>query len=355
VTGDPLAEQEGSLFLALLERVLEREPPDVVVTYGGHWLARAIREAVGRRGIPLVFWLRNLDYVRAETFAGVNGVLVPSSFVREHYRQVLGLSCITVPSPVAWQRVLCPDGQRRYLTFVNPDRDKGLFVFARIAVELARRRPDIPLLVVEGRGRADALWDTGLDLRGLVNLYVMGNTPDPRDFYRVSRALLVPSLWAEPSSRVAVEALGNGIPVLASKRGGLPETLAEAGFLFEVPDRYTRQSALVPSAAEVGPWVETVLRLWDDGAFYENERRRCLAAARAWQPERLGPAYEAFLEQVCRSASPRPVAATPADASLDDLVADQGAGLPPLARASRPHGAIRAFLTPDAMLRAPCS
>ena len=43
------------------------------------------------------------------------------------------------------------------MTFINPQPDKGAAVFARIALELGRRRPDIPLLVVEGRGTSDAL------------------------------------------------------------------------------------------------------------------------------------------------------------------------------------------------------
>ena len=74
------------------------------------------------------------------------------------------------------------------MTFINPQPDKGATVFARIALELGRRRPDIPLLVVEGRGKADGLAGLPVDLSELTNLHRMANTPDPRDFYRVSRA-----------------------------------------------------------------------------------------------------------------------------------------------------------------------
>jgi glycosyltransferase involved in cell wall biosynthesis len=98
--------------------------------------------------------------------------------------------------------------------------------------------------------------------------------------------------------RVAAEALLNGIPVLASRRGALPEALAEAGFLFDIPERYTPQTRLVPSAAEVAPWVETIVRLWDDAALYETERQRCVHAAEAWRPEKLAAAYEAFFARV---------------------------------------------------------
>ena len=46
-----------------------------------------------------------------------------------------------------------------YLTFVNPHPVKGLFVFARIAEQIARRRPEIPILVVDSRARGSARTD----------------------------------------------------------------------------------------------------------------------------------------------------------------------------------------------------
>jgi len=81
------------------------------------------------------------------------------------------------------------DPEPIYVTSVNPQQSKGMSVFARIAIELDRRRPDIPLLVVEGRGRAGSLEMLPAELSGLRNLNCMINTPDPRDFYRVSRAV----------------------------------------------------------------------------------------------------------------------------------------------------------------------
>jgi hypothetical protein len=51
------------------------------------------------------------------------------------------------------------DPEPKYVTFINPQPSKGMTVFARIAVVLNGRRPDIPLLVVEGRSG-----QSGLDL-----------------------------------------------------------------------------------------------------------------------------------------------------------------------------------------------
>ena len=41
----------------------------------------------------------------------------------------------------------------------------------------------------------------------------------------------MPSLWWENQPLVAIEAMINGIPVIGSDRGGIPESLGEAGSL----------------------------------------------------------------------------------------------------------------------------
>ena len=294
--------EEGVCFLALYERLLERFQPNLVLTYGGDWVAQEIIAQAKRRHIPVVFALHNFAYDCAELFRPVNAVLVPSRFAQTHYRRTLGLTSTPIPGPWDWSRIRCPELRPQYVTLVNPQPDKGVFIFARIAEQLAQRRPDIPLLVVEGRGKAGWLEQSRIDFESLGNTFVMASTPDPRDFYRVSKIVLMPSLWWESFPRVAVESLLNGIPVLASNRGGLPETLHEAGFLFDIPERYTPHTRLVPTAEEVAPWIDAILRLWDEEAFYQQERNRCLAAAEAWRPERLLPRFEEFFGRVVGSA-----------------------------------------------------
>ena len=65
----------------------------------------------------------------------------------------------------------------QYVTFVNPLLPKGVAVFARIAIELNRKRPDIPLLIVEGRGTSEALARLPVDLSGLTKLHRTTNMP----------------------------------------------------------------------------------------------------------------------------------------------------------------------------------
>ena len=82
-----------------------------------------------------------------------------------------------------------------------------------------------------------------MDLSELTNLHRMANTPDPRDFYRVTRAVLMPSLWRESLGRVPIEAMANGIPVLASDRVRSPRRSATRGSYLRFPIAARPQAA----------------------------------------------------------------------------------------------------------------
>ena len=285
---------EGAVFLDLADQVLERFRPDVLLTYGGHPASIELMRRARAKGIAVVFHLHNFGYNDRRAFADVSAVIFPSEYSRRHHARLLGLDGPVIPSPIPLVRIVAENPTPTYATFINPQTSKGMTIFARIAVVLNDRRPDIPLLVVEGRGTSDALARLPLDLSGLTNLHQMANTPDPRDFYRVSRAVLMPSLWRESLGRVVIEALANGIPILASDRGALPETLGEAGFVFTVPDRYTPHSLEIPTAREVAPWVAVLEKLWDDPAFEARHRALARVEAQRWDSRVVAERFESF-------------------------------------------------------------
>lgn len=63
----------------------------------------------------------------------------------------------------------------------------------------------------------------------------LGHLSDTASLHQASDVTVVPSVWAEPFPRVALEALACGTPVLASRIGGLPELLSPQfeNWLFE--------------------------------------------------------------------------------------------------------------------------
>jgi glycosyltransferase involved in cell wall biosynthesis len=71
-------------------------------------------------------------------------------------------------------------------------------------------------------------------------------------FYRKARMLVVPSVWFEPFGMVAADAMALGLPVVASRIGGLPDVVDEGvtGLLFEPGN-----------AAEL---AQQICRIWAD-------------------------------------------------------------------------------------------
>jgi glycosyltransferase involved in cell wall biosynthesis len=288
------------MFIDLATTVLDRFRPDILLTYGGHPASRSLMLKARARGTAVVFHLHNFGYNDRRGFEDVDGIIFPSEYSRRYHARRVGIDGVAIANPIRLDRVIAENSEPKYATFINPQPEKGVTVFARIALELGRRRPDIPLLVVEGRGTADGLASLPIDLSGLTNLHRMANTPDPRDFYRVTRVVLMPSLWRESLGRVPIEAMANGIPVLASDRGALPETLGDAGFVFTIPERCTPTSNVVPTAQEVAPWVAVIERLWDDPEYEAEHKRRALAEAERWDGQRLAEQYERLFLSLSR-------------------------------------------------------
>ncbi|SEL91294.1 glycosyltransferase family 4 protein [Parapedobacter koreensis] len=81
---------------------------------------------------------------------------------------------------------------------------------------------------------------------------------DPVDFYPDIDVLVVPSLWEEPLGMVAVEGLANHLPVIASNRGGLLETVADG------------RNGILCDPDEPDSLGRAIFMLWKDVAYYNR-------------------------------------------------------------------------------------
>jgi len=102
----------------------------------------------------------------------------------------------------------------------------------------------------------------------------------------------MPSLCRESPGRLAVEAMANGIPVLASNRGALPHTLGCAGFAFTIPIQFTPTKPELPSPRDVAPWVAAIERHWDNPDLESRHQSLALDEAQRFNLEPVLDHYE---------------------------------------------------------------
>jgi glycosyltransferase involved in cell wall biosynthesis len=107
-------------------------------------------------------------------------------------------------------------------------------------------------LVLAGRGRPGEE-DRIKRLGSVANVEFRGFVT-PQEIYRIADAVVVPSLWHEPQSRILVEAGVYGVPVIGSTRGGTPEIIeaGKTGWCYD-PDQPGALAGMLAKAVSIGP------------------------------------------------------------------------------------------------------
>jgi glycosyltransferase involved in cell wall biosynthesis/GT2 family glycosyltransferase len=265
----------------------------------------ALASAAIQAGFPAILHLRNADlaYVfgGAAPHPGLAGLPVGfaanSDFIAGFYEPILNRRPPIVYPAVDADAYRTPTA-REILLFVNPVPAKGL----DMALRLAKARPDIPFEILEnwplaGPDRAALI----AQIQGLPNLRFRPPVADMREVYAKAKLLLVPSRWQEAWARVVTEAQVSGIPALASRIGGLPESVGSGGIL-------------VGPGGGSAEWENALARLWDDPEAYEKYSRAALAESRRaeLQPDRNAAALLELAERQAErraQSGPAPAAA----------------------------------------------
>ncbi len=271
--------------------VVRRFRPDVAVVQNGATMA--IARSLEALGVPVVLYFRDVEF---EKLGGnpaelSNALYVANSaFAARRHQEAFGVTCAVIPPLVEASRYRT-ETTRANVTFINPYPVKGLDV----ALAVAERCPDIPFVFVESWSLSDehrAVLDG--HLATLPNVTLRPRTQDMRGVYGQARILLAPSRWEEAWGRVATEAHYSGIPVVGSRRGGLPEAIGPGGVTLDID-------------APTADWVTAVRRLWDDESHYARLSAAALAYSRRPEitPERqLGMLIE-VLRRACAGRSER--------------------------------------------------
>lgn len=262
-------------------RHVGRHDPDVVFAKGG-WSSLAL-DAADEHGVPSVLYVAGPldDRTAFERFSPTRFV-ANSLYSKQWVTSCWGRNPAVVRPYIDFDHYTAPDGPHDRITMVNPVEEKGGEIFRAVA-EAMPDREFIAKAGWYGMRNDDMSWDTEQ-----IKLIAATFTDVPDDFlesddydvhtpsepsfddlpnveyathrdiletYARSRVVLMPSQWTESYGRVPLEAMWNGVPVIASHRGGLTESTGGAGLLV---DDYTDPEA----------WVTALERL-DDPDVYD--------------------------------------------------------------------------------------
>lgn len=122
-------------------------------------------------------------------------------------------------------------GDRKIILMTGRVEDplKGLSTLMEAGERLAKDRSDFEIWATHTDHRLNNDWFRSVGWHAHDSLKAM---------YRQAAVCVVPSIWEEPFGLVAVEAMASGVPVCASRVGGLQGIVVdgETGFLFEPED-----------------------------------------------------------------------------------------------------------------------
>jgi surfactin synthase thioesterase subunit/glycosyltransferase involved in cell wall biosynthesis len=250
--------------------------------------------------------------------AAVVGV---SQYVADYIRRESGIEAVHLPISLLDAGPYDPLGrfENEFITLVNPCAVKGIFIF----LALAERMPHV-------RFAAVPLWGTNVEDRHALerhaNISILPPVDSIDELLARTRVLLVPSLWAEARSRIIVEAMLHGVPVIASNVGGIPEAKLGVDYLLPVrpiakyQERVDDQMVPVADvpAQDIGPWYAALDRLLSDRGHYEQLSRASRVAALSYADRLSVEPFERLLDEVMRKPRAQAPAATQA-AEADPL------------------------------------
>jgi L-malate glycosyltransferase len=190
------------------------------------------------------------------------------------------------PTDETRRPALAPAGHRVLIHVSNFRPVKRIGDVVKIFAGVRRVLP--ATLVLAGDGPDRDLAEQEVDRAGLrADVRFLGKVDRVADLLRGSDLFLMPS-QSESFGLSALEAMACGVPVVASRTGGIPEVVidGETGYLAPV--------------GAVEELTERALQVLRDPALHARLRHAAVAQALAFSSERIVPRYVQLYEEVLR-------------------------------------------------------
>lgn len=237
-----------------IDEVIHKFKPDIVVVQAGSPFE--LVNSFSKRKVPVIYYARDVEFQRNTEELNINshvGYIANSQFTAGKMQELLMVNSLVLP-PLVDPDKYKVKSNRKFVLHIGLSQEKGI----EISFLLASRRPDIPFIFIESWPISKEEF-TNYEKRAatLNNVQIFRRTTDMKKYYGITKILLAPSICEEAWGRVVTEAQMNGIPVIASNRGGLPESLGSGGLV-------------VPHDADIDEWEHALSELWDKPEIYKT-------------------------------------------------------------------------------------
>src|SRR5213592_643157 len=220
------------------------------------------------------------EYLRDETyrafgFVGCDVRVIPNFVSTADFRP---------STDGSWRRALAPAGHKILIHVSNFRPVKRIADVIKVFAGVRRVLPATLVLAGDGPERDLAEQEVDrLKLRGDVRF--LGKVDQVAELLRGGDLFLLPSA-SESFGLSALEAMACGVPVVATRQGGLPEVVVEG------------ETGYLAPVGAVDEMTALAVALLQDGPAHERMRRAAAARALEFATERIVPRYEALYEDV---------------------------------------------------------
>ncbi len=220
-------------FYSLLKKTIISFRPDIILTQLD--CSQDVIDIATKFNVKTIHFIHDhdpLNFLPINKSGLISHIIFNSRNTSQHYKPFIKCNSSIIYPPIKLDDYICSKHERRFITMINPTISKGIKIFEAIAYNFPMER----FLAVKGWKKPETseyypsnleLWDRQYDMKRV---------------YSQTKILLVPSQWEETFGRIIPEAGINKIPIVASRIGGIPESLGTGGILV---DRFNESNAWV--------------------------------------------------------------------------------------------------------------
>jgi len=248
-------------------------------------------------------FLSGISAIEVKRFHQLDAVFAVSKAVQKYIQDHGNYPAIHIPLPKgvygAGPFAKLNNFDEKYVVAINPGIVKGFCLFKNIAMSM----PEFTFVAVKSWSVCEHLQS---ELTTIPNVKMVPPFKNMEELLKVTRMLLVPSIWFEAFGIVVIESMLRGIPVLTSNAGGLIES--SLGVIENIPVNIIQKKGAKDNLVCCGlyevpeqnpsQWIDKIRGILTDRDRYEKLSQQSYEVANQYVLNLDNSIYEQVLHQL---------------------------------------------------------